>query len=418
MVEELRICLKNYGQIDPEKIEDYLNRGGYQALKKALTIPQAELVNQVKDSGLRGRGGAGFNTGVKWGFSLNTPADQKYIICNADEGEPGTYKDRIIMQNDPQLVLEGMAIAGYAVGASKGYIYCRAEYPYVVELLKKAIEQAQAAGMLGNNLFGTDFSFSVEVRMGAGAYICGEETALIESIEGKRGEPRFKPPFPGVAGLWGRPTVVNNVETLANLAWIVEHGADAYKKIGASKYPGTKIFTLTGDVMHKGFFEVPTSATVRDIVYGFGGGVANGKNFKAVQMGGTSGAFLPEALLDIPVDLDSMAAAGGTLGSGATFVIDETRDMVELAVTIAEFFEHESCSKCTPCREGTFRSHEILKKIAQGEAGVEELENLELLMDLMMKTSFCGLGMAAPTPTLSLLKHFRSEFEARLRREK
>jgi len=417
MVEEFRICLKNYGLIDPEKIEDYLNRGGYQSLKKALTIPQSELVAEVKDSGLRGRGGAGFNTGVKWGFSLNTPADQKYIICNADEGEPGTYKDRIIMQSDPQLVLEGMAIAGYAVGASKGYIYCRGEYPYVVERLKKAIAQAEMAGLLGTNLLGTDFSFTVEVRMGAGAYVCGEETALIESLEGKRGEPRFKPPFPGVAGLWGRPTVVNNVETLANLPWIIEHGAEAFKKIGASKYPGTKIFTLTGDVAKKGFCEVPTSATIRDIIYGFGEGVANGKSFKAVQIGGTSGAFLPEAQLDTVVDLDSMTAAGGSLGSGATFVLDETRDLVEIAATIAEFFEHESCSKCTPCREGTFRSHEILKKIAAGEAGVKELEDLESLMDLMMKASFCGLGMAAPTPTLSLLKHFRSEFEDRLRRD-
>jgi NADH:ubiquinone oxidoreductase subunit F (NADH-binding) len=415
MVEELRICLKNYDLIDPENIEDYLQRGGYQALKKALGIQPADLVNEVKESGLRGRGGAGFNTGVKWGFTLNTPAEQKYIICNADEGEPGTYKDRTIMQSDPQLILEGMAIAGYAVGASQGYIYCRGEYPYVVRRLKKAIAQAREKGMLGTNLFGTDFSFDIQVRMGAGAYICGEETALIESIEGKRGEPRFRPPFPGVTGLWGRPTVVNNVETLANIPWIVEHGAAAFKEIGAPKYPGTKIFTLTGDVARKGFCEVPTTATVREIVYGFGGGVAGGKQFKAVQIGGTSGAFLTEALLDTPVDFESLAGVGGTLGSGAVLVVDETRDMVDLAVTIMGFFQHESCSKCTPCREGTFRSQEILKKIARGEATSRDLENLEILLDLMMKASFCGLGMAAPTPIISLLKHFRPEFEARLK---
>jgi len=408
--------MENYGLINPEKIEDYLNRGGYQSLKKALALPQAEVVKEVKESGLRGRGGAGFNTGVKWGFTLNTPAEQKYIVCNADEGEPGTYKDRLIMENDPQRVLEGMAIAGYAVGAAKGYIYCRGEYPYVAERLKKAIAQAEQAGQLGKNLLGTDFTFTVEVRLGAGAYVCGEETALLESLEGKRGEPRFKPPFPGVAGLWGRPTVVNNVETLANLPWIIANGAEAYRTIGAEKYPGTKIFTLTGDVVNKGFCEVPTSVTIRDIIYGFGRGVANGKRFKAVQMGGTSGAFLPEAQLDTPVDLDSLMEVGGTLGSGATFVLDETRDLADIAVTIAEFFEHESCSKCTPCREGTFRCHEMLKNIGRGEAGVKEMEELEALLNFMMKASFCGLGMAAPTPILSLLKHFRREFTDRLRR--
>ncbi|NLK52110.1 MAG: NADH-quinone oxidoreductase subunit NuoF [Syntrophomonadaceae bacterium] len=414
MREEKRISLKHYGLIDPDQIEDYLEHGGYQSLQKALSQPPAAIVQAVKDAGLRGRGGAGFKAGIKWGFTLQTPAEQKYIICNADEGEPGTFKDRLIMEGDPHLVLEGMAIAGYAVGASKGYIYCRGEYPYIVKRLKRAIEQAREKGLLGTNRFESNFSFDVEVRMGAGAYICGEETALIESLEGKRGEPRSKPPFPGVAGLWGKPTVVNNVETLAAVPWIIEHGATAYQQIGASRYPGTKIFTLTGDVARKGFCEVPTDVTLRELVYDFGGGVAGGKKLQAVQVGGTSGAFLPESLLDTPADLDSMAAVGGTLGSGAVLVVDETRDLVDLAVTIASFFKHESCGKCTPCREGTFQLHRLLEKISRGQGSRQDLETLERLMWIMTQASFCGLGHTAPTPILTMLQYFPDPFNNRV----
>ncbi|MDZ4158397.1 MAG: NADH-ubiquinone oxidoreductase-F iron-sulfur binding region domain-containing protein, partial [Anaerolineaceae bacterium] len=344
-MEELRITLRNAGKIDPEKIEDYLAVGGYSALEKVKTLPQADVIEEVKKSGLRGRGGAGFNTGLKWEFAFKTAADQKYVVCNADEGEPGTYKDRIIMENDPHALVEGMAICGYATGADKGYIYCRGEYPYVADLLRMTIAQAKVAGKLAG--------FDIEVRLGAGAYVCGEETALIESIEGRRGEPRFKPPYPGVAGLWGKPTVVNNVETYATLPYIILEGADAFKEIGAPNYPGTKVFTLTGDVQNKTFFELPTDATVRDLIYRFGGGVANGGRLRAVQIGGASGGILPESLLDTKLDFDSMAAVGASLGSGAVFVIDESRDLKEIAESTAHFFQHESCGKCVPCREGT-----------------------------------------------------------------
>ncbi|MDD2511583.1 MAG: NADH-ubiquinone oxidoreductase-F iron-sulfur binding region domain-containing protein, partial [Syntrophomonas sp.] len=355
MAEEMRIVLRNYGKVDPLNIDSYTQVGGYQALAKAKNMSQTDLIEEVKKSGLRGRGGAGFNTGMKWGFSYGVKADQKYVICNADEGEPGTYKDRIIMENDPQSVLEGMAICGYAIGANKGYIYCRGEYPYVVEILNKAIAQASEKGLLGD--------FNIEVRMGAGAYVCGEESALIESIEGHRGEPRFKPPFPPVIGLWGKPTIVNNVETFANIPAIVDKGADWYKGIGAAGYPGTKVMTLTGDIVNRTVFEVPTNTTIRQVLDDFGGGIAGGKKFKAVQIGGTSGGFIPESLLDTPIDFDSMSAIGATLGSGAFFVMDETRDIVDVIDRISKFFAHESCGKCTPCREGTQRMHEMLHRV-------------------------------------------------------
>ena len=312
MAEEMRIVLRNYGKIDPLNIDDYINAGGYKSLEKARSMSQPDLIEEVKKSGLRGRGGAGFNTGTKWGFSYNTKADQKYVVCNADEGEPGTYKDRIFMEYDPQSLLEGMAICGYAIGSNKGYIYCRGEYPYVVEILNKAIDQAKAKGVLGD--------FDIEVRMGAGAYVCGEESALIESIEGSRGEPRFKPPFPPVIGLWGKPTIVNNVETFANLPAIIEKGAAWYAGIGASAYPGTKVLTLTGDINNRTVIEVPTNTTIREVIFDYGGGMAGGKKFKAVQIGGTSGGFIPESLLDTPIDFNSMAAIGATLGSGAVLL--------------------------------------------------------------------------------------------------
>lgn len=406
MVKEMRIVLRNYGKIDPLKIEEYFNAGGYQALAKARQFNPAEVIEIVKNSGLRGRGGAAFNTGLKWSFSYNTPAEQKYVVCNADEGEPGTYKDRIILENDPHTVLEGMAICGCAIGATKGYIYCRGEYPHLVELLKQAIAQAEAKGVLGD--------FAIEVRMGAGAYVCGEETALLESIEGHRGEPRFKPPYPGVAGLWGMPTVVNNVETFANIPVILEKGADWFKSIGASNYPGTKVFTLTGKVVNRTFFELPTNVTVRDVVFGMGGGILGGKKLKAVQIGGTSGAFIPEALLDTQVDYDSMAAVGATLGSGSVLVLDETVDLIEVVERITKFFEHESCGKCTPCREGTKRMHEILQRINRGKGTVQDIVLAERLSLVMSKASLCGLGQAASGPVVTTLQHFRPEYDAKL----
>lgn len=406
MAEEMRIVLRNVGKIDPLKIDEYINAGGYKSLAKARSMSQLDLIEEVKKSGLRGRGGAGFNCGMKWSFSYKIDTDQKYVVCNADEGEPGTYKDRIIMENDPQTLLEGMAICGYAIGSNKGYIYCRGEYPYVVETLNQAIDQAKQKGVLGD--------FDIEVRMGAGAYVCGEESALIESIEGHRGEPRFKPPFPPVEGLWGKPTIVNNVETFANIPAILEKGAEWYKGIGAGSYPGTKVLTLTGDIVNRTYFEVPTNVTIREVIYGLGGGIIGGKNFKAVQIGGTSGGFIPEALLDTPIDFDSMVGIGAVLGSGAVFVMDETRDIVDVVDRISKFFEHESCGKCTPCREGTKRMHEMMHKINNGTGSVSDMDLLENLGGVMSLACLCGLGQAAPAPVLTTLKHFKNEFAAKL----
>ena len=406
MAEEMRIVLRNMGKIDPLKIEDYINAGGYKSLEKARQMGQEALIEEVKKSGLRGRGGAGFNCGMKWSFSYKVQSEQKYVVCNADEGEPGTYKDRTIMENDPQSVLEGMAICGYAIGANKGYIYCRGEYPYVVDILNQAIAQAKAKGVLGD--------FDIEVRMGAGAYVCGEESALIESIEGNRGEPRFKPPFPPVIGLWQKPTIVNNVETFANIPIILEKGADWYKSIGAEKYPGTKVLTLTGDINNRTVFEVPTNTTIRQVIYDFGGGIKDGKKFNAVQIGGTSGGFIPESMLDTPIDFDSMTAIGAVLGSGAVFVMDETRDIVNVVARIAGFFEHESCGKCNPCREGTKRMHEMMEKLDAGQGSSGDLSLLERLGTVMSKACLCGLGQAAPAPVLTTLKNFNSEYRAKL----
>ncbi|NLF46493.1 MAG: NADH-quinone oxidoreductase subunit NuoF [Syntrophomonadaceae bacterium] len=406
MAEEMRIVLRNVGKIDPLNIDEYINAGGYKSLEKARGMDRGELIEEVKKANLRGRGGAGFNCGMKWSFSYQLETDQKYVVCNADEGEPGTYKDRIIMENDPQSLFEGMAICGYAIGSNKGYIYCRGEYPYVVEHLNQAIAQAKAKGVLGD--------FDIEVRMGAGAYVCGEESALIESIEGHRGEPRFKPPFPGVAGLWGRPTIVNNVETFANIPVIVEKGAEWYKNIGAASYPGTKILTLSGDVVNRTYFEVPTNVTIREVIFGLGGGVAEGKKFKAVQIGGTSGGFIPEELLDTQIDFDSMGKIGATLGTGAVFVMDETRDIVDVIEKITKFFEHESCGKCTPCREGTKRMHEMVERFKAGTGTIEEMELMDTLGTVMSTACLCGLGQAAPAPVLTTLEHFRSDYTGKL----
>ncbi len=405
MTEEQRIVLRNADNIDPEKIEDYLQTGGYQGLEKARSMSRADLIAEIKKSNLRGRGGAAFNCGLKWSF---VPADAKvtYVVCNFDEGEPGTYKDRIIVQKDPQQLLEGMAICGHAVNAKQGYIYCRGEYPYVVDLLNRAIDQARSKGVLGD--------FSIEVRMGGGAYVCGEESALIESIEGHRGEPRFKPPFPGVSGLWGKPTVVNNVETFANLPQIVLNGAEWFAAIGAPKYPGTKVLTLTGDVENRVFIEVPTTATLREVIFDFGGGVKNGSKFKAVQVGGTSGGFIPELLLDTSIDFDSMRSIGATLGTGAVFVMDETRDIVDIVRRIAEFFKDESCGKCNPCREGTFRCCEIMTRINKGKGTAQDIDNMTRLGKVMERVCLCGLGQASPSPILTTLQYFKHEYERKL----
>jgi len=402
----MRIVLRNMGKIDPLKIEDYIAAGGYKSLEKARSMEQEALIEEVKKSGLRGRGGAGFNCGMKWSFSYKVQSEQKYVVCNADEGEPGTYKDRIIMENDPHSVLEGMAICGYAIGADKGYIYCRGEYPYVVEMLNQAIAQAKEKGVLAG--------FDIEVRMGAGAYVCGEESALIESIEGNRGEPRFKPPFPPVIGLWQKPTIVNNVETFANIPVILEKGADWYKAIGAERYPGTKVLTLTGDVNNRTVYEVPTDTTIRQVIYDLGGGIKDDKKFKAVQIGGTSGGFIPESMLDTPIDFDSMTAIGAVLGSGAVFVMDESRDIVNVVARIAGFFEHESCGKCSPCREGTKRMHELMEKMNAGQGDGTDLSLLERLGTVMTKACLCGLGQAAPAPVLTTLKNFPGEYQAKL----
>lgn len=404
MAEEIRVLLKYADQINPEKADDYIKVGGYKGLEKARSLGPKALIDEVKKSGLRGRGGAGFNAGMKWSFV--PPAEIKYVVCNLDEGEPGTYKDRIICQKNAQALLEGMAICGAAIESSQGYIYCRGEYPFVVELLRNAIANAKASGALGD--------FDIEVRMGAGAYVCGEETALIESIEGHRGEPRFKPPFPGVEGLWAAPTVVNNVETFACLPYILENGAEWFAAIGAPKYPGTKVLTLTGDIQNPTFFEVPTNYILRDVIYKLGGGIKNGRKFKAVQVGGTSGAFIPEQNLDTPIDFDSMGAIGAALGSGAVFVMDDTRDIVDIVTRISKFFEHESCGKCNPCREGTFRCREIMEKINAGRASRKDIDNLLLLSKTMQKAALCGLGQAAPIPIDSTIRHFEYEYARKL----
>ncbi len=405
MAQEYRVLLEYADKINPEKASDYIKVGGYKGLEKARSMNPKDLIEEVKKSGLRGRGGAGFNAGMKWSFVPQYP-ETKYVVCNLDEGEPGTYKDRIICQKNAQALLEGMAICGYAIGSKQGYIYCRGEYPFVVELLKNAIGNAKESGALGE--------FDIEVRMGAGAYVCGEETALIESIEGHRGEPRFKPPFPGVEGLWRMPTVVNNVETFACLPYILTNGAEWFAGIGAKSYPGTKVLTLTGDIENATYFEVPTDYLLRDVIYELGGGVKGGKKLKAVQAGGTSGAFIPPQNLDTPIDFDSMSAIGAALGSGAVFVMDETRDIVDIVNRIAKFFEHESCGQCTPCREGTFRCKEIMEKINNGRGSLQDIENLKLLARVMMKASLCGLGQAAPIPITSTLTHFEYEYLRKL----
>ncbi|MBN1561571.1 NADH-quinone oxidoreductase subunit NuoF [candidate division KSB1 bacterium] len=406
-----RVVLKNAGVIDPESLEEYIARDGYEALGKALTTMKPEdVIDIVKKSGIQGRGGAFFPTGLKWSFAAAEEAKQKYIICNADEGEPGTFKDRLILEGDPHSVIEGMALAGYAVGADMGYIYIRGEYRMSIERLNRAIQHATENGLLGENLFDSGFSFNLEVREGAGAYICGEETALIESIEGKRGEPRDKPPFPPSVGLWGMPTIVNNVETLANVPQIILKGADWYRSMGTEKSPGTKVFTMVGNINNPGLIEVPMGTTLREIIYDIGQGIPEGKGFMLAQMGGTTGGILTEKHLDLPMSVEALREIGSGLGSGALLVVDDSQDVVELVENFVEFFNHESCGKCTLCREGNGRLLELLQRINAGKGRMADLNLMEDLAVTMMKGAFCGLGQAAPVPILGCLKYFRDDF--------
>ena len=404
------VLLDKVGLIDPGKIEDYLQRGGYGALQKALaTMTPEEVIEEVKTSGLRGRGGAGFPTGLKWSFTRPLAASPKYIICNADEGEPGTCKDRYLLEGDPHKVLEGMALAGYAVGASQGYIYCRGEYFLSRHRLEEAVAQAAARGFLGERLFGSDFSFTVEVRAGAGSYVCGEETALIESLEGKRGFPRLKPPFPGGAGLLKQPTVVNNVETLACIPAIIDRGGAWYKSLGTPDTPGTKIYQIIGHVQTPQLVEVQVGLSLRELLEVYGGGLRPGSTFKMCQTGGASGGLVTAAALDTPLDFGSLAAAGGALGSGTMLVMDESVCVVDFLKSVAAFFAHESCGQCTPCREGTYWLLETITRLSQGRGQEGDLAFLEKLATNLMDASFCPLGQSAPIPLLSALRHFREE---------
>ena len=406
-----RIALKNCGVIDPENIDEYIAFDGYKALEQVLTkMTQDEVIDVVSKSGLRGRGGAGFPTGKKWSFTQKAESAQKYVVCNADEGDPGAFMDRSILEGDPHCVLEAMAIAGFAIGANQGYIYVRAEYPIAVQRLKIAIKQAREYGLLGDNIFGTGFNFDIDIRLGAGAFVCGEETALLESIEGKRGQPRVKPPYPATCGLFGKPTLINNVETLANITKIILNGADWYASIGTATSKGTKVFALGGNVNNVGLVEVPMGTTLREIVYDIGGGIPNGRGFKAAQTGGPSGGCIPAEHLDTPIDYESLAQIGSMMGSGGLIVMDDTKCMVCLAKFYLEFTVKESCGKCTPCRIGTKRMLEILEKLCSGEGTEYDIYRLEKLAVNIKKASICGLGQSAPNPVISTLKYFREEF--------
>lgn len=416
---EVRVVLRNCGKIDPENIEDYIAEDGYMGLAKALTsMTPEQVIDEVLASGLRGRGGAGFPTAKKWQFCRASAGSVKYVICNADEGDPGAFMNRRVLEGDPHAVIEGMIIAAYAIGSSQGYIYCRAEYPIAVQTLNIAIDQARAMGFLGNNILGTDFSFDLEVRMGAGAFVCGEETALMASIEGKRGEPRPRPPFPAVSGLWAKPSNVNNVETFANVSQIITNGAAWYAQYGTEKSKGTKTFALAGDVKHTGLIEVPFGLSLREVIFDVGGGIKDDKGFKAIQTGGPMGGCLPEAYLDLPVDYESLTAAGSMMGSGGLVVMDEDTCMVDIARFFMEFTQEESCGKCTPCRVGTKRILEILDRICGGKGQEGDIELLETLCEQIKQDSLCGLGQGAPTPVVSTLKHFREEYEIHIKEKR
>ena len=410
---QMRVALRNCGVIDPEKIDDYIANDGYAALGKVLTeMTPEQVIQTMLDSGLRGRGGAGFPTGLKWKFAAGNQADQKYVCCNADEGDPGAFMDRSVLEGDPHVVLEAMAIAGYAIGASQGYIYVRAEYPIAVKRLQIAIDQAHEYGLLGEDIFGTGFNFDIQLRLGAGAFVCGEETALMTSIEGKRGEPRPRPPFPAVKGLYRKPTILNNVETYANIPQIILKGADWFASMGTEKSKGTKVFALGGKINHTGLVEVPMGTTLRTIIEEIGGGIPGGKKFKAAQTGGPSGGCIPAEHLDVPIDYDNLLAIGSMMGSGGLIVMDEDNCMVDIAKFFLEFTVDESCGKCTPCRIGTKRLLEMLDKITKGQGSLEMLDEMEDLCNYIKSNSLCGLGQTAPNPVLSTLRYFKDEYIA------
>jgi len=410
---QLRIALRNCGRINPENIEEYIAYNGYAALGKVLTeMTPDDVIDVMKKSGLRGRGGAGFPTGMKWSFARKSVSDQKYVCCNADEGDPGAFMDRSVLEGDPHSVIEAMAIAGYAIGSNQGYVYIRAEYPIAVARLQIAMNQAKEYGMLGNNIFGTDFSFELEIRLGAGAFVCGEETALLTSIEGKRGEPRPRPPFPAVKGLWGQPTILNNVETYANIPEIINKGAEWFASIGTAKSKGTKVFAVGGKINNTGLVEIPMGTTLREILYDIGGGIPNGKKFKAAQTGGPSGGCIPASLIDTPIDYDSLIEIGSMMGSGGLIVMDEDNCMVDIAKFFLEFTVEESCGKCPPCRIGTKRMYQILEKITTGRGELKDIDDLYELAAAIKASALCGLGQTAPNPVLSTLRYFKDEYLA------
>ncbi len=414
-----KIVLRNNFDIDPTSIEDYIAKNGYAALGKAVTQMQpADIVEEVKKSGLRGRGGGGFSTGMKWGFTAAAPGYPKYVACNGDEGDPGAFMDRSVLEGDPHSVIEGMVICGRAIGAEQGYVYVRAEYPLAIERLEHAIKEAREFGLLGKDIFGAGFNFDIEIRIGAGAFVCGEETALLTSIEGKRGEPRPRPPFPAISGVWGKPTVLNNVETWANVPEIIRLGSDWYSSLGTEKSKGTKVFALAGKITNTGIVEVPMGTTLREIVFDIGGGIQRKKKFKAVQTGGPSGGCIPEAYLDTPVDYDSLGALGAIMGSGGMIVMDEDSCMVDIAKFFMDFCVDESCGKCTPCRIGTKRMMEILERITSGKGREGDIELLQEIGHMMKSTALCGLGQTAPNPILSTIRHFRNEYEEHIKEHK
>lgn len=416
---QMRLVLHNCGHINPEDIKEYIAEGGYEALGKALSeMKPEEVVEEVKKAGLRGRGGGGFPTGMKWGFTRNAPGDKKYVVCNADEGDPGAFMDRSVLEGDPHRIIEGMAICGYAIGADEGYVYVRAEYPLAIKRLRIAIQQAEELGLLGENILNSGFNFKLKIKEGAGAFVCGEETALLASIEGKRGMPRPRPPFPAISGLWGKPTNINNVETFANVPQIISKGSEWYASIGTERSKGTKVFALTGRINNTGLAEVPMGITMREIIYDIGGGIQGGKKFKAVQIGGPSGGCLPENLLDLSIDYDSLIQAGAMMGSGGLVVMDETTCMVDVAKFFLNFTQSESCGKCTPCREGTKRMLEILTRITEGQGREGDIELLESMAKNIKTTALCGLGQTAPNPVLSTLHYFRDEYEAHIKEKR
>ena len=417
---QMRVALRNCGVINPEQIDEYIALDGYQAVGKILTekIPPQQVIQTMLDSGLRGRGGAGFPTGLKWKFAAANDADQKYVCCNADEGDPGAFMDRSVLEGDPHAVVEAMAIAAYTVGSDQGYVYVRAEYPIAVERLKIAIGQAREYGLLGKNILGTNFSFDIDIRLGAGAFVCGEETALMTSIEGKRGEPRPRPPFPANKGLFSKPTLLNNVETYANVCQIILNGADWFAGMGTEKSKGTKVFALGGKIAHTGLVEVPMGTTLREIIYEIGGGIPDGKKFKAAQTGGPSGGCIPASLIDTKIDYDSLIAIGSMMGSGGLIVMNEDNCMVDIAKFFLEFTVDESCGKCTPCRIGTKRLLEMLTKVTEGKATEEDLDKMEQLCYYIKANALCGLGQTAPNPVLSTLRYFRDEYEAHVKEKR